>query len=166
MAAAMAHRAFASWLLPNVCWIASPSRRVTAAEIQPGTLRMPDSSSLNASERSIGGRTMMVSRGASEWIVRGTAIPLYQVPHPVKAHWREFHGWDSFDAVSRSDRDKPFSSEQQSATTRLFVVFFTRIEFAVRFVARSPPSSTVSVARTGISRHAALPQLAWIRFRL
>src|SRR5439155_19725930 len=78
---------------------------------------MPDSSSLNASERSIGGRTMMVSRGASEWIVRGTAIPPYQVPHPVKALWREFHGWDSFDAVSRSDRDKPCSPKQQSATT-------------------------------------------------
>src|SRR5439155_14123300 len=117
MAAAMAHRAFASWLLSNVCWIASPSRRVTAAEIQPRTLRMPDSSSLNPTERSIGGRTMMVSRGASEWIVRGTAIHLYQVPHPVKAHWREFHGWNSFDAVSRFDRDKPCFSKQQSATT-------------------------------------------------
>src|SRR5439155_1183664 len=109
---------------------------------------MPDSSSLNASERSIGGRTMMVSRGASEWIVRGTAIPLYQVPHPVKAHWREFHGWDSFDAVSRSDRDKPFSSEQQSATT-------TPLE--VSEVDRSPsPGSEFPRARLdhdGLSRH-------------
>src|SRR5437667_6089522 len=113
MAAAMAHRAFASWLLPNVCWIASPSRRVTAAEVQPGTLRIPDSSSLNASERSIGVRTMMVSRGASEWIVRGRAIPFYQVRHPVKAHWLEFHGWDSLDYVLCSEGDTIFSSVQQ-----------------------------------------------------
>ena len=75
-AAAIAQSVFASWPLPNVCWIASPSRRVTAAEIQPGTSRNANSSSRNASERSSGGRTMMVSKGLSERIVRGTAILL------------------------------------------------------------------------------------------
>src|SRR5712691_7438366 len=84
MAAAMAHRVFASRLLLNVCWIASPSRRVTAAEIQPGTFRNPKSSSRKASERSIGGRTMIVSKGLSEGIVRGMAIHSTRFVIPLK----------------------------------------------------------------------------------
>ena len=60
----------------------------------------------------------------------------------------------------------PCSSRQQSVTTKPFVVFLTRIEFAVWFVTSMPPRRTVSLARTRVPPGARFAMEHGTRFSL
>src|SRR5438105_15601250 len=142
---------FASRADLKVCSIGRPSRRVTAAEIHPRTLLSVYSSVRRASEMSVGGLTMTVSGGLREDNVREEAIRPSRRSERDKAPSPEFHGCE-FPGGRKRAVHKPCSSKQQSVTTRPLLVLLTRMEFAVRFVTRTSPSSTVSFGRTRTSR--------------